>query len=53
MTASELWFDWDIDTWPLLMALLVAMSCGLLGTVFLGAVHTRNSGARIRPETWR
>ena len=35
MTAAELWFDWDIDTWPLLMALLVGMSCGLLGTVFL------------------
>ena len=35
MTAAELWFDWDIDTWPLLMALLVGMSCGLLGAVFL------------------
>ena len=35
LAATELWFDWEIDTWPLLMALLVAMSCGLLGSVFL------------------
>ena len=35
IAAVDLWFDWDIDTWPLLMALLVGMSCGLLGTVFL------------------
>ncbi len=35
LAATELWFDWEIDTWPLLMALLVAMSCGLLGAVFL------------------
>ena len=32
--AAQLWFK-DFDTWPLLMALLVSLSCGLLGTVFL------------------
>ena len=35
LNAADLWFDWEIDTWPLLMALLVGLSCGLLGTVFL------------------
>ena len=35
INAADLWFDWEIDTWPLLMALLVGLSCGLLGTVFL------------------
>ena len=32
--AVQLWFK-DFDTWPLLMALLVSLSCALLGTVFL------------------
>ena len=35
INAADLWFDWEIDTWLLLMALLVGLSCGLLGTVFL------------------
>lgn len=35
MKAADLWFNWNFDTWPLLMALLVGLSCGLLGTVFL------------------
>ena len=29
------WFDWSIDTWPLLMGVLVGLGCGLLGCVFL------------------
>ena len=32
--AVQLWFK-DFDTWPLLMALLVSLSCALLGAVFL------------------
>jgi len=31
----ELWFDWDLDLWPLVMAVLVAVGGGLLGSVFL------------------
>ena len=30
-----LWFDFEIDTWPLVMAVLVGVGCGLLGAVFL------------------
>jgi ABC-type Mn2+/Zn2+ transport system permease subunit/Mn-dependent DtxR family transcriptional regulator len=33
--AAELWFDFTIDTWPLVMATLVGTGCGLLGSVFL------------------
>jgi ABC-type Mn2+/Zn2+ transport system permease subunit/Mn-dependent DtxR family transcriptional regulator len=32
---AELWFDWSIDLWPLVLASLVGVSCGLLGAVFL------------------
>lgn len=32
---SSLWFDAEIDLWPLVMGILLAVSCGLLGTVFL------------------
>jgi len=32
---ESLWFDWSIDLWPLVMGGLVAVTCGLLGTVFL------------------
>lgn len=32
---ADIWFDWQTDGWPLVMALLVGLGCGLLGTVFL------------------
>ena len=35
LAAIELWFDWSIDAWPLLMAVLIGLACGLLGAVFL------------------
>ena len=35
MSFESLWFDWSIDLWPLVMGGLVAVTCGLLGTVFL------------------
>ena len=35
VASVELWFDLDIDLWPLVMASLIGVSCGLLGTVFL------------------
>jgi len=34
-SAAELWFDWSLDTWPVFMAVLVALSTSLLGGVFL------------------
>lgn len=33
--AVELWFDADIDAWPLVMASLIAVGCALLGAVFV------------------
>ncbi|MEM7230754.1 MAG: metal ABC transporter permease [Planctomycetota bacterium] len=32
---AELWFNWEIDTWPLVMASLVGFACALLGTIFM------------------
>jgi manganese/zinc/iron transport system permease protein len=31
---SELWFDWTVDAWPLLTAVLVGLGCALVGTIF-------------------
>jgi manganese/zinc/iron transport system permease protein len=32
---AELWFDPALDTWSVILAILIGTSCGLLGTVFL------------------